>query len=330
VEHIAENFLRDQLHNRRHKLEAVIPGSAEHTQLTALLREVDSALERMEDGSYGICESCREPVETERLLADPLTCYCLDHLTEAGRRDLEQDLELAAMMQRSLLPDQNLSHGGWEIRHHFAPLGAVSGDYCDVMTRESGSDGLFFALGDAAGKGVAASMLMAQLHAIFRTLLASQPPLALSAMVERAGRIFRESAMSPYFATLVCGRANASGEVEIVNAGHCAPLLIRDGKVTRLEEGGLPLGLFSEGRYPTQTLKLGRGDCLFAYTDGLLEARSASGEEFGDRRVEEFAARHHSLPAGKFIENCVSAVTEFRRGERPLDDLSLMLICRNE
>ncbi|MGE5325591.1 MAG: SpoIIE family protein phosphatase [Deltaproteobacteria bacterium] len=330
MEHLAENFLRDQLQGRRQKLEAVIPGSSEHAQLSSLLREVDSALERMEKGTYGICEACHDPVETERLLTDPLTCYCLDHLTETGRRELEQDLELAAMMQRSLLPQQNLRHKGWEIHHHFAPLGAVSGDYCDVMTGESGNDGLFFALGDAAGKGVAASMLMAQLHAIFRTLLSSHPPLALSTMVERAGRVFRESAMSPYFATLVCGRANASGEVELVNAGHCAPLVIRNGMVSRLEAGGLPLGLFAEGRYPTHTLKLDRGDCLFAFTDGLLEARSASGEEFGEHRVEELATRNHPLPAAKFIQNCVSALSDFRRGEQPLDDLSMMVICRNE
>lgn len=330
MEHIAENFLRDQLQGRRQKLEAVIPGSSDHAQLSSLLREVDSALERMEKGSYGICEACREPVETERLLADPLTCYCLDHLTEAGRRELQQDLELAAMMQRSLLPQQNLRHKGWEIHHHFAPLGAVSGDYCDVMTSETGSDGLFFALGDAAGKGVAASILMSQLHAIFRTLLASQPPLTLSVMVERAGRIFRESAMSPYFATLVCGRATAAGEVELVNAGHCAPVVICGGKVTRLEAGGLPLGLFSESSYPAQTLRLDRGDCLFVYTDGLLEARSASGEEFGEHRVEELATRNHPLPAAKFIQNCVSTLSDFRRGEQPLDDLSMMVICRSE
>ena len=66
MEHIAENFLRDQLQGRRQKLEAVIPGSSDHAQLSSLLREVDSALERMEKGSYGICEACREPVETER------------------------------------------------------------------------------------------------------------------------------------------------------------------------------------------------------------------------------------------------------------------------
>lgn len=330
MENITENFLRGQLQDRRQKLEAVIPGSRDHAQLAELLREVDSALERMDDGSYGICETCHEPVETERLLADPLVRYCLDHLTESGRRELEQDLELAALMQRSLLPEQNLRHAGWEIRHHFAPLGAVSGDYCDVMVRESAGDGLFFALGDAAGKGVAASMLMAQLHAIFRTLLASHPPFALSAMVERAGRIFCETTMSPYFATLVCGRANPHGEIELANAGHCTPLLIRRGEVTRLEGGGLPLGLFCEGTYAAETLKLERGDSLLLYTDGLTETRSPAGEEFGEGRVAELAARSHAMPAGRFIEDCVATLDEFRRGERPLDDLSLMLIRRNE
>jgi phosphoserine phosphatase RsbU/P len=326
VENITENFLRDQLLDRRHRLEAVLPGSPEHAQLTQLLSEVDSALERIDNGSYGICEACQEPVEKDRLLSDPLVRYCLDHLNEAGRRALEQDLELAAQMQRALLPEPNLRRDGWEIHYHYAPHGPVSGDYCDVIVPEDDSDHFFFALGDAAGKGVAASMLMAHLHAIFRTLTASQLPV--HHMVERAGRIFRESTMSPYYATLVYGRAKPSGEIEITNAGHCNPWLIRNGKVTPLEAGGLPLGLFSEGQYATETVILCPGDSLFLYTDGMLESRSSTGEEFGDHRLAEAVIQNHSLPPGEFIEGCLNSLARFCAGERTSDDLTLMLIRR--
>ena len=327
MENVTENFLREQLHDRRHKLEAVIPGSADHAQLTQLLSEVDSALERMDKGTYGICAACQEPVEKDRLIADPLVQYCLDHLTDTGRRALEQDLELASQMQRALLPRQNLRHHGWEVAFHYSPHGAVSGDYLDVIVPEDDST-LFFALGDAAGKGVAASMMMAHLHAIFRTLIAS--PLPVHQMLERAGRVFCETTMSPYFATLICGKASARGEIELANAGHCRPLLIRSGEVIRLEGGGLPLGLFCDGQYAAETVKLARGESLLLYTDGLTEARSSAGEEFGENRLEELAGLGCSLPPAEFIGRCVATLKDFRRGEPPADDLSFMLIRRNE
>ncbi len=326
MEKVTENFLRDQLLERRHRLEAVMPGSEEHVQLTQLLREVDTALTRMNDGSFGICESCHEPIEKDRVIADPLVRYCLDHLTPDQQRTLEQDLELAAQMQRGLLPEQGPRRDGWEIHYHYAPLGPVSGDYCDVIAPEKDAGDLFLALGDAAGKGVAASMLMTHLHAIFRTLSASRLPA--HQMLERAGRVFRESMMSPYYATLVCGWARANGEIEFANAGHCPPVLLRGGRATAVHGGGLPLGMFSEGQYTIQNVKLDRGDSLFLYTDGLSEARSSTGEEFGERRVIEAAIRNHSLASGRFIEAIRKALEDFRHGEPALDDLTMMIVRR--
>lgn len=323
---VTGDVLRGQLLDRRQRLESIIAGSAEHTQLTQLLSEVDSALRRMEDGSYGICEACHEPVEKDRLLADPLTRYCLDHLTVEGRRALEQDLELAAQMQRALLPRQDWRLGGWEVSHHYAPLGPVSGDYCDVIVQENDSDHFFFALGDAAGKGVAASMLMAHLHAIFRTLLGARLPLG--DLVERAGRAFCETTVSPYFATIACGRAAPDGAVELINAGHCRPLVIRGGQVTRLDASGLPLGMFCEGQYETQTARLKPGDSLLLYTDGLTEARSSGGEEFGEQRLTEAATHCHTLPPREFLQGLLESLANFRGAERSADDLTLMLIRR--
>lgn len=323
---VAENFLRDQLLDRRQRLEGILAGSKEHAQLTQLLNDVDSALQRMDDGSYGLCDACHEPVEQDRLLADPLVRYCLDHLTDEGRRALEQDLQLASQMQRALLPQQDWRLGGWEILHHYAPLGPVSGDYCDVIVQENDSDNFFFALGDAAGKGIAASMLMAHLHAIFRTLLAARPPLC--ELVQQAGRAFCESTVSPYFATLACGRAAPDGRVEIINAGHCRPLLIHGGQVTKLEPGGLPLGLFCEGQYETQSVRLKSGDSLFLYTDGMTEAQSREGEEFGEPRVTEAVMKCHRLRPREFMEEFLKTHADFRQGERAKDDLTLLLIRR--
>jgi sigma-B regulation protein RsbU (phosphoserine phosphatase) len=157
MQEITELFLRDQLLARRRRLESAPRPAELQDGIVQLLKEVDAALARMEAGTYGLCEACHEPLEKDRLLADPLVRLCVDHLTPNQRRALEQDLELASQLQRGLLPEANLTFGGWATSYHYRPLGLVSGDYCDLVVRENGSKNLFFALGDVAGKGVAAS-----------------------------------------------------------------------------------------------------------------------------------------------------------------------------
>src|SRR5262249_35581059 len=208
-------FLHNQLEERKRRLEAAIAVAPQNGGLAGLLRDVDSALERMAKGSYGLCEGCHDTIEQDRLLADPLVRYCLDHLTEPQRDALQRDLDLASEVQRKLLPQAGLRAGDWETSYHYAPVGPVSGDYCDLIP----SDGqLFFALGDVSGKGVAASMLMTQLHALFRSLTSMALPLGQ--IVTQANRVFCESVLAGQYATLVCGLAKSTGEVEIHNAGH--------------------------------------------------------------------------------------------------------------
>ncbi len=163
------SFLHSQLEERKRRLEMVITQTPEDANLEALLREVDSALDRFEAGTYGMCETCHDTVERDRLLADPLIRYCLDHLTVLERATLQRDLDLASELQRGLLPPADLKVDGWETSYHYAPLGPVSGDYCDLYPYNGQ---LFFMLGDVSGKGVAASMRMTQLHALFRSLIA--------------------------------------------------------------------------------------------------------------------------------------------------------------
>src|SRR5271156_4631662 len=244
-------FLHNQLEERKHRLESAIALAPQKAGLAGLLREVDSALERMAKGSYGLCDECHESIEQDRLLADPLVCYCLDHLSESQRHALQRDLDLASQMQRNLLPQVNMRAGGWETSYHYAPVGPVSGDYCDLIP----SDGhLFFVLGDVSGKGVAASMLMAQLHALFRSLTGMGLPLG--PMVTQANRVFCESALAGQYATLVCGQANPSGEVEIHNAGHLPAIVVGRGGVLRVESTGLPLGMFPKFDFSATRLHL--------------------------------------------------------------------------
>jgi sigma-B regulation protein RsbU (phosphoserine phosphatase) len=323
---ITESFLRDQLLTRRQRLQSAARPSDLQPGIVQLLNEVDAALARMEAGTYGLCEACHEPLEKDRLLADPLVRLCVDHLTPDQRRALEQDLELAAQLQRGLLPETNLTFAGWATSYHYRPLGPVSGDYCDLVVRENGSKNLFFALGDVAGKGVAASLLMSQLHAIFRTLTPADLPA--QSLVERASRIFCETTMSTYFATLICGRADSSGAMELCNAGHCPALVVQRGGVTRVEATGVPLGMFCDGHYSVRKLLLAPGETLFLYTDGVSEARSGTEEEYGEIRLVEFLARQSRLPPEALIRACLEDLDTFRSGRPLLDDLTIMAIRR--
>lgn len=323
---ITESFLREQLLARRQTLEAAASSAALQDGIVQLLNEVDAALARMEAGTYGLCEACHETVEQDRLLADPLVRLCLDHLSADQRRALEQDLELAGRLQRGLLPETNMRFGGWTVSYHYRPLGLVSGDYCDLVAGENGSTSLFFALGDVSGKGVAASLLMSQLHAIFRTLTGTDLPA--QTLVERASRIFCETTMSTFFATLICGRADSSGGIELCNAGHCPALVVRRGGFLRLEATGVPLGMFCDGRYFTRQAQLTPGETLFLYTDGVSEARSAQNEEYGEMRLMEVLTQRPDLPPEALIRACLDDLNAFCSGQPLLDDLTIMAIQR--
>jgi sigma-B regulation protein RsbU (phosphoserine phosphatase) len=316
------SFLHNQLEERKRRLQAAIAVAPQNGSLAGLLREVDSALDRMNNGSYGICEDCHDTIERDRLLTDPLVRYCLDHLTAPQRDALQRDLDLASEVQRKLLPQAGLHAGDWETSYHYAPVGPVSGDYCDLIP----TDGqLFFAVGDVSGKGVAASMLMTQLHALFRSLTSMGLPLGQ--IVTQANRVFCESVLAGQYATLVCGQAKPNGEVEIHNAGHWPVIVAGRGGVLRIESTGLPLGMFGEAEFSATRLQLEAGDTLFLYTDGLSEARNGD-DDYGVERVTRLVRQQSARPPAELVSACLDDLRTFADGSSNLDDLTLLAIRR--
>lgn len=319
--------VRAQLLDRRQRVEAVIAANPA-PQFQDLLNEIDLALGRLAAGTYGLCDACGDPIEPAGLMRNPLARLCIDHLTPSQARELEQDLDLAADVQFQLLPPRHLVDHGWEIAYQYEPRGAVSGDYCDVV-RPSGDTGdLVFLLGDISGKGVAASMLMAHLHASIRALVGLGLPL--HQVVERANRIFCDSTMANHYATLVCGRLSQSGDGEICNAGHCAPLLVRAGQVTRLESTGVPIGIFCVNEYPVGRFRLAPGDSLVLYTDGVTEARNADDEEYGDDRLAALVGARAGDPPETLVRACLRDLAAFRGRTPRADDITVMVIRRTE
>jgi len=328
---VETNVFQSELLQRRERLERAVERNHSDTHLVHLLSEVDAALHRLEDGTYGLCETCGGEIEHDRLLADPLVRYCLEDLTPGEQRALEQDLQLAAEIQRGLLPQRDVRTKGWEVAHHFAPLGAVSGDYCDVVLPDDDGGPSYFLLGDVSGKGVAASILMANLHATFRTLIATRLPV--DALLERANRLFCESTIASQYATLVCVKASPDGEVEVANAGHPPVLVASGGRTHVMQSGGLPLGMFCTAQYPTERCRLDAGDVMLLYTDGVIEARNSTGAEYGHDRLvamfEQTGERARGTARG-LARACLDDLVAFLAGTSHDDDVTIMAVRRSE
>jgi len=315
---------RPELVDRRARLLSASRTRPHDAGLARLLGEVDAALSRLETGTYGLCETCHDPIEADRLACDPLLRFCIDHLSRKEQRALEEDLEAAARIQRALLPRLATDVAGWEIAYAFEPAGPVGGDCCDVLAHEGGE--VTFVLGDVSGKGIPAAMLAASLQATIRSL--AVPGLPVAALVERTNRIFRSSSVSRAFATLVCGRADAGGTLHVCNAGHCPPLLCTGEGVRELAPTGLPVGTFYSSDYGCHELQLSAGDFLLLYSDGLTEARDASSAEYGTERLAGVLGALRRPTAREVVDACLGDLHAHVEGGARSDDLTLLAVRR--
>lgn len=321
-----ESSLRNHLLERRHGLRTAVNEHKDAAPLVNLLKEVDAALERMDRGSYGVCVVCHDVMGERTLLEDPLVRMCFSHLSEEQQRSIERDLQLASQVQHKLLPKRDLSVGGWQIDFHYEPAGMVSGDYCDVISSDGHGD-IYFLVGDISGKGVAASLLMSHLHAVFHSLVAMNLPV--DKLMERANVLFSDRALSGHYATLVLGKANFAGTVYISNAGHCPLLVHSGGQIYDVEATGIPIGLFASSKYTVREIQMTKGDTILLYTDGVSEARNSSDNDYGADALKDMLRDNHNLQPRELLDRCKAGLSAFR-GETPLyDDVTLMVMRKN-
>lgn len=319
----APTMIREDLLDRRQRLEKAMEIAGKDPNLPRLLGEVDTALKRIEDGSYGLCETCHDPIEPDRLMADPLVRFCLDHLSPAEQQALEESLKLASQVQAGLLPGTDLQTDGWEATYHYQAAEVVSGDYCDLLPH---GDYLYFVVGDVSGKGLPAAMLMANLQATFRLLVSQDFPL--NVIMQKASRMFCESTMPAHYATLACGRADLDGGVEVGIAGHQPILVTRGDRVDKVDATGIPLGMFCGECYSTTRLNLEPGELLTLYTDGLSEAVNPTDEEYGTTRLADLLLTGRSLPSEEIIGTVLQDLESYRSRTASTDDLTLLIVRR--
>jgi sigma-B regulation protein RsbU (phosphoserine phosphatase) len=312
------NAVRDQLLVGRARLNEVV-GQADSEHMLRLLEEVDSALHRIEHGGFGVCEQCHADIGTEWLDENPLATTCFECMTPKQQRALQYDLELAAQLQKGLLPPSNATFDSWEIDHYYEPAHIVSGDYCDVM-RENGH--LYFILADVSGKGVAAAMLASNLRATFRSLV----PLGLSIeeFMVRANRLFRETALPSQYATTVFGRVSTSGELELVNVGHLPVLLAAEHGISQFESACRPLGMFVDDVVCISKGQMLPGDTLVIYSDGVSEAANDRDEEYGVEALTKLLATQRC--PHKLVSTVKQQLESFRGKSERADDETLLAI----
>ena len=315
---------RHQLLERRGRLETVIADAPDARPLARLLQEVDEALGRIERGTFGICDVCEGTVEAGRIASDPLLRTCLSCLTAAEQRALERDLDLAGHVQRTLLPPPAFQIDGWEGGYLYQAAGSASGDYVDLLPLDSGE--LVFLIGDVSGKGLAASLLMTHLHATVRSLIALRLPF--DELMDRANRIFYDSVCGNQYATLLSGKAGPGGQIELSNAGHCPPIVLRGTSAVALPPTSVPVGLFANAPFPTTRLTLGIGDSLLLYTDGVTELLDVDGCEFGRDRLFALASRGERASVGDLVATWVAELERFRGDNQLRDDLTLFVLRR--
>jgi len=237
----------------------------------------------------------------------------------------EQELKVAAAIQRGLLPSPNVSGSFFTAAASSAPCLAVGGDFFDYVDLPGGQFG--FIVGDVAGKGSPAALLASAVTGMFGAESTYQSsPAAVISRINHG--LFRRS-IENRFLTTFYGVLGNDGSFTYTNGGHNAPVLVGASGVRRLETGGMVLGLFEQSTFDEETVQLQPGDFIVAFSDGVTEALNTDGEEYMDDRLLASIDRHRAgaaRSAPEFLEHLLADVRTFCNGEDPHDDITLLMV----
>ncbi|HET6668645.1 MAG TPA: SpoIIE family protein phosphatase [Pyrinomonadaceae bacterium] len=239
---------------------------------------------------------------------------------------LERELQLAMEIQQRFQPTAPPIVLGYELQGISFPCYEIGGDYYDFIERDDGR--LVIALGDVSGKGTAAALLMSSLHAAVHAQAGSHETLVET--ISAVNRYLADNIPPNRFVTLFYAELDpASGSLSFLNAGHNPPLIVHSaGTVEQLASGGLPLGIKRDAEYREGRTQLQLGDVLVIYSDGVTEAASPSGEEFGPTRLYEVVSRNIDASAAGLRDRIESALTKFSQGTQAADDITLVIVKR--
>jgi phosphoserine phosphatase RsbU/P len=260
---------------------------------------------------------------------------------EKDRQRIQNDLEIAREVQNQLYPRDVPEVPGLRVTAARSPARVVSGDYYDFQ-RLSGGE-VAVAMGDVAGKGISAALLMATIQSSIRMEMraflgasvaapasaSTHQSISTSAMVSQLNKHLYEFTAAEKYATFVFTVYDpATSTLTYTNAGHLPPMLVRDGRCSRLEVNGTVVGAFPFSTYEETRLRLEPGDLLVLFTDGITEPEDAYGEMYGEDRLADLVCRSAHLDNDAIIAEIMQSVRQWTGSDELQDDMTLLLLRR--
>src|SRR4051812_25917695 len=249
-------------------------------------------------------------------------------LEVADRLSLKNDLEIARDIQQAMLPAGLFSAAGVETYGMSRPANTVGGDFYDILALDDGR--VVVTVGDVAGKGSPAALLMALLLAMLRTLVDEK--LEAAELITRLNKqVCRHAPGSRFITLFYAVYEPLTGTMTYVSAGHMPPLLLRrDGTCERLTEGGIALGMFEHSTYTTGQVMLQHDDLLAVYSDGITEAENPTGRPFDEIGLETALKASSGDTLTGIGSAVVRAVERHTDDTRFADDLTILLLRRTQ
>jgi len=254
---------------------------------------------------------------------------------EKEKERLQTELEIAREVQSQLYPKEAPPICGLKLTVRCDPARMVSGDYYDYQ--DIGQGKLAFAIGDVAGKGISAALLMATLQAALRAQIlqyhpgresngSGLPELDAATLVSALNQQIYAHTSPEKFATFFFALFDEyTRTLTYTNAGHLSPLLFRNGDVVPLDTNGTVVGAFPFATYDESRLTMDSGDLLVCYTDGITEPENAYGEMFGEQRLVELVRQHAHRSDHEIVEIVLDAVRSWTGSPELHDDMTLLL-----
>ena len=303
--------------------------------ITGAVHELYLGTRRIQQGDFGH----RIPIKGNDQLAElassfnTMTANLGQLMVVAKEKErLESELTIAREVQKELFPKDVPYTRTLELKGVCSPARMVSGDYYDFMAL--GEESLAFAIGDVAGKGISAALLMATIQSTMRTQLganngASPRLLSTAKLVATLNRqLYANTSLEKYATFYFALYHEATHSLTYTNAGHLSPMLLRAGELQMLESTGTVVGAFPTARYEERTVELEHGDLLVAYTDGIVEPENAYGEMFGEEQLKEFISKYAHADSSELIARTMESVNVWTGSSELQDDMTMVVVRR--
>ena len=315
------------------ELVSLVAGVRLSRTITGAVHELYQGTQKLKEGNFAY----RVPVKGSDQLAELTTSF--NTMTEnlarlivvaKEKERLESELEIAREVQSQLFPKDVPSTETLELRGVCVPARTVSGDYYDFMALPNQ---LAFAIGDVAGKGISAALLMATIQSTMRTQLGAvngnHATLSTARLVSNLNNLLFATTAPEKYATFYFALYDETEHtLRYTNAGHLSPFLVRGSNILPLDSTGTVVGAFAWAKYEERTVQLEPGDLVVAYTDGITEPENEYGEMYGEEQLKDLLVKYAGADSSEIIARTMEAVNQWTKSPELQDDMTMVVARR--